>query len=454
MSSANGTIQHLVLEEAEQAVIGSVLIDPKQIEVLSGYLKPEHFYMVRNRLIWEACLTCYTRNNASFDYLVVLQELKQTGKLEEVGGAPYITQLLNATPTSMYANTYGQLVWRAARRINLMVLSDTIRSMASDTSMSFEDVVAKVNAQVYAATGAVAYRPLPTMLELAREYMDKVEFLMNNPGKVTGLQTGFIDYDRLTLGLQPSDLIIIAGRPGMGKSALMLSMVLQALELKEGSHVALFSLEMPREQVVQRTASILGGVNLQTLRSGKLGQDEWARFVGAMGKVAKLKLHIDDTGGIKPAMMRSTCQRIQEQHGRLDLIVVDYLQLMSPDEASGNRTTDVGSISHALKQLARDFRCPVLAAAQLSRSCEMRADKRPILSDLRESGDIENDADIVTFVYRDEYYNPETEFPGQVELITAKHRNGPVGTVYMYFEKTLTKFYNGQRKTIDLKEVS
>lgn len=444
--------EHLYGEEAERAMLGAILVDGNSIRKVAGYLKPGHFYLLRNRIIYETMLAIYERGDSAGDYVLLSGALQAQGKLTDIGGSAYLTQLVNETPTARHIEAYAQLVIRFHKRLQLLALSDNIRNLALDPAKAYEEIADGINAQVYEATGAVSVKPLPTMLELSRAYMDKIEYLMKTPEAVTGIATGYKDYDRLTLGLQPGDVTVIAGRPGMGKSALILSIVIQALKINPDMHVAYFSLEMPAEQIVQRAAAIVGGVNLQTLRSGGLDNDEYRRFVAAMGTVSQLNIHIDDTGGISPQAMRTTCERVRDVYGRLDLVVVDYLQLMTPDTPGKNRTEDVGRLSHAMKQIAKNYHVPVIEAAQLSRAVESRADKRPMLSDLRESGDIENDADIVTFMYRDDYYNEFSDTPGIVELITAKHRNGPTGKTELHFEKRLTKFVSVTRQEADLRD--
>lgn len=434
---------HLYSEEAEQSVLGSILINQYVLKKLAGYLNPEHFFMVRHRTIYQAMLNLYNAG-LDVDTVSVAGELKTTGKLDGVGGMAYLLTL--DAPTAAHVEAYANLVIRTNRRIQLAKLGDKVKALALDENKTFEDISDTINRDVYEATGAIAMKPLPTMKELAGEYWTEVEKLMGNPNAVIGLPTGFKDYDDLTLGLQPGTFNIIAARPGMGKSALLLSIVLNIPQANKELHIAYFSLEMPGRELVQRAASSLGGINLMTLRRGKLADEEHRRFVTAMGTVANMNLHIDSTGGITPAQMRTRCQRLKEQYGRLDLIVVDYVQLMNADITTANRVTDLASITRAMKQLSLEYDVPLLSAAQLSRAVEYRQNKRPILSDLRDSGTLEQDADNVAFLYRDEVYNPHTDYPNGAELILAKHRNGPLGTINLYFEKTLTKFMSATRR--------
>jgi replicative DNA helicase len=610
-------------QEAEEATIGAILVNPVAFFGVAAFLKADDFFILRHRYIWQALERLHERNEP-IDYLTLKEELEDMGRLGELGGPAYLTQLINNTPTSVHAEVYGRLVERAATRRRLMSAADQIKSLALDEEMTVEQVISESEAKLFDVTERQLTRELMPMREAVSQYFDRIEYLMQNKGAAFGVPTGFKDLDKLLGGLQKSDLIIFAGRPGMGKSSFLFSTAINMARL--GARIAIFSLEMGVEQIVQRLISMEAGINSQNLRLGQLNQQEWARFVHAAGNLSNFRIFIDDTAAMNPLELRTKSFRLAREHG-LDLIVVDYLQLMNSGGAyENNRVQEVSFISRNLKELARELNVPVLSAAQLSRAVEQRQDKRPQLSDLRESGclaseslvylpdigqhvpirdlcgksgfevltvnpetwklergvvtnswctgskpvyrlttqlgrsiratanhkflticgwkrldeltsddhialprrlegpttqtmsdaelawdralklsravksqpiadlagsdvywdtlaaiepdgetevfdltvpnnsnfvangtfvhnSLEQDSDIVMFLYRDEMYNEATEFPNQAEIIVAKHRNGPTGTINLYFEKTLTKFMNAAERSVDLSHI-
>ena len=317
--------------------------------------------------------------------------------------------------------------------------------------LELEEVIDRAEKTLFAVTERRLRQDVVPMGAAVRDYLNRMEELYERRDDPLGLPTGFIDLDKLLGGLQKSDLNIVAARPGVGKTSFMLSIALNAARARQnGVRVAIFSLEMSREQLMQRFFSAETGINSQRLRIGDLDEPQWDRFVEATARLDKLRIFIDDTPAITVRDMQTKCRRLQQEYG-LDLVIVDYLQLMSAGVKTENRVQEISFISRNLKEIARELNVPVLVAAQLNRNLENRADKRPQLSDLRESGSIENDADIVTFIYRDALYNPNTDYPNQAEIIVAKHRNGPTGTVNLWFQKELTLFKNVRRNSIDLR---
>lgn len=440
-------------QEAEEAVIGAIITFPEALLGVAEFLQGDDFFLLRNRYIWKA-MTSVAERREPLEYMTLVQELDDMGKLDEVGGPAYITHLINAAPSAMHAEVYGRLVERAATRRQLMAASDQIRALALDKELSIEQVLERTNKLIFDITTRPASTNVQVFHDLVSDYYDKVEKLLASEQTITGQPMGFKDLDNVLSGLQRTDLILLAGRPGMGKSSFLLSVVMNMLRAAPDKRIALFTLEMSAEQLVQRAMSLEAGINLRALRAGQIGRDGWANFVRTAGKISPYTLFIDDRPGLTPAQLRAACRRLVMGYGPLDLIVVDYVQLMKgggfkPSE----RVQEIGFISKSLKALAKEFDVPVLAAAQLSRAVEQRQNKRPVLSDLRESGDLENDADIVMFLYRDEVYNEDTEFPNEAEVIVAKHRNGPTGTVSLYFEKTLTRFTDKAVRTLDLRNM-
>ncbi len=432
--------------EAEEAVLGSILINPEILLDIAPHVGAEDFFLVRHRWIWEAVQRLHARREA-VDYVTVIEELSSTGQLEETGGPAYITYLVNNTPTSIHAETYARVVERTATRRRLLNAADEIVTLAHDEESEIEQVIDNAESALFAATERHLLHELVPIKEAMGDYYERIEYLYTHQDETHGVPTGFTDLDRMLGGMQRSDLLIIAGRPGMGKSSWLLSTALNAA--RYGQRVAVFSLEMSNEQIVQRMIAAETGINSQKLRLGRLEPEEWERFVQAADRLSKLHLYLDDTPALTVMQLRTKCRRQYAQNG-LDLVIIDYLQLMHAGTRVDNRVQEISMISMGLKHLARELNIPMMAAAQLSRAVEQRQDKHPLLSDLRESGSIEQDSDVVMFIYRDEVYNEDTEKPNVAEIVIAKHRNGPTGTVDLYFKKELTQFTDLLTRTVNL----
>lgn len=602
--------------EAEEAVLGAILTNPNAYFSVAAFLNQDDFFLLRHQWIWQAIQRIIERNE-DFDYLTVGQELNDLGRLDEIGGIPYLMRLINNTPTSVHAEVYGRLVERASVRRRLLKAAEEIKAVALDEELGIERVIEEAESRLFNVTESQNQRDLLPIRDAISEYFDRIEFLMENRDQALGLPTGFRAVDTLLGGLQRSDLLIFAGRPGMGKTSFMLSVVLNAARF--GGRIAIFTMEMGVEQIIQRLVSMETGINMQMLRLGQISQQEESRLVEAMGRLSKFQVYIDDTPALTPLQMRTKMRRMAREVG-VDLIIVDYMQLMNAGGIyENNRVQEISYISRSLKELARELNVPVMSAAQLSRAVEQRQDKRPQLSDLRESGclagdtliylpdsgryvpirdlagtngfrvsslnpdswklepavvshafstgvkpvfklttqlgrtiratanhkfltingwkrldelaneecvarpqlqnealalpaaaneafsreglrpspthapvldmddvywdaiasiepdgetdvydltvpgnsnfvanniivhnSIEQDADIVMFLYRDEVYNEATEYPNQADIIVAKHRNGPTGVVSLYFDKKITRFLDATAQNIDL----
>ena len=434
--------------EAEEAVLGSLLIDPEAIYDVANFLKPAAFYKVQNRWIYEAILSLNERRDP-IDFITLTEELRRKEKLEEVGGEAYIIGLINTVPTSINARHYGQLVDAASLRRLLIGAASTIANLAYEEDEDINIVIDRAEQALFSISEERTTRDLVPVKQIASEYLERVQELHARGADIIGVPTGYTDLDRLLGGLNRSDLLILAARPGMGKTSLQIGIALTAAR-RHGKRVAIFNLEMSGEQLVQRMIAAETRIDSQRLRRGQLYDHEWPIFLEAIGRLSETHIFVDDTPSITPLQLRTKCRRLYAEHG-LDLVIIDYLQLMQSERGQNNRVQEISDISRALKSLARELDTPVLAAAQLSRAVENRQDKRPVLSDLRDSGSIEQDADVVMFIYRDEYYNPETtERPNIAEVNIAKHRNGPTGTVDLYWHGQLATFRNLQRQEINL----
>ena len=433
--------------EAEEAVLGAILSNPGAWFGIAAFLQQDDFFLLRHRWIWEAMQRISERNEL-LDFLTVGEELAQLGHLEETGGTAWLIRLINNTPTSVHAEVYGRIVQRAALRRRLLAAAESIRGVALDEQQTIESVIEQSEALVFEATENRTRRDLLPISVAISDYYERIEYLIRHSDTPLGLPTGFRAVEQLMGGMQRSDLLVFAGRPGMGKTSFMLSVVLNVARL--GSRVALFTMEMGVEQIVQRLVSMETGINMQQLRLGQVSPQEQGRLLEAMGRLSDLQIYIDDTPALNPLELRAKCRRMHLEHG-IDLILVDYMQLMNAGGAyENNRVQEISYISRSLKELARELNVPLLSAAQLSRAVEQRQDKRPQLRDLRESGSIEQDADIVMFLYRDEVYNEATDIPGQADIIVAKHRNGPTGTISLFFDKTITRFRDVNTQRVDL----
>ena len=432
--------------EAEQAVLGAMLIDKEAIAKVTEILTSDDFYREAHRVIFNAMMELYNKNEA-VDMVTITEILKRDNKLEDIGGIAYITSLANVVLTAANVKYHADIVAEKSVLRQLVRVSTEIAAMGYEANDDVGTLLDTAESRILEISNRKKKADFTPINDVLMESVQSIEKLLNNKGGLTGLPTGFADLDKLTSGLQPSDFVILAARPSMGKTALALNIV-QNVALRahkkvggETRSVAFFSLEMSKEQLVNRMLCAEAGIDSQRLRVGEMHDEDWTHLWDACDVMSKAKIYIDDTAGITAMDMRSRARRLKAEHG-LDLIVVDYLQLMQGSgkhNSSNDRQQEVSEISRSLKALARELNVPVLALSQLSRSVESRQVKRPMLSDLRESGSLEQDADIVAFLYREDYYNPETENK-HTELIIAKHRNGPVDTVNLFFQKQFTKF--------------
>lgn len=437
--------------EAEEAVIGAVLINPEAYYDVAQFLQASDFYIHRHQWIWEAFSNLHERR-VPLDFLTVSEELAQAGQLAEIGGPAYLTALINNVPTSLHAEAYGRLVEETAIRRRMLAAANDIAKLAYQEDNSVDSVMDEAEKAIFGVSERRMTRDLQSIRQVLSDYYDRVDQLASRGEDIYGVPTGFIDLDRLLGGLQPSDLLIIAGRPGMGKTAFMLTAARNAA-VTHKKHIAIFSLEMSNEQLVQRLVAQETGIDSQRLRTGKLEENEWPLFTHAIEVLSDTQIFLDDTPALTPLQLRTKCRRLHLEF-QLDLVIVDYMQLMTGGMRIENRVQEVSHISRNMKVLARELNVPVLAAAQLSRAVEQRADKEPQLSDLRESGSLEQDADVVMFIHRPEMYEKDTLKQNIAQIKVAKHRNGPVGTVEMVFRSNLAKFENAATRRVDLSKVS
>jgi replicative DNA helicase len=423
--------------EAEQAVLGALLIDPDAIFKVNTFLRADDFYVERHRWLYDSILALHDRAEA-VDFVTLCDELERREQLAELGGAAYITWLIDATPTALNVEYYGHIVERTSTLRRLIGAAGEIAALAYEDTDDVDEVVDRAEQILFGVSQQRITRDIMPIRDVVSEYYDRVNYLYEHKGETIGVPTGFRQVDKLLGGLQNSDLIIVAARPGMGKTSLLLSFALNAAR-KYNQRVAIFSLEMSAEQLVQRLISAETGIDSQRLRIGNLREEEWPNFIQATGALSDTMIFIDDTPSISSMQVRTKARRLYAEYG-LDMIVIDYLQLMQGDRRTENRVQEISFLSRTLKGLARELNIPVVVASQLSRAVEQRNDKRPMLSDLRESGSIEQDADIVVFIYRDEYYSPETDQANIAEIIVSKHRNGPTGMVPLFFRKEQAQF--------------
>lgn len=426
--------------EAEEAVLGAVLMDQEMYYDVAQFLQAEDFYIVRNRWIWETFSRLVERR-APIDFLTVCEDLENEGHLQEVGGQAYITSLINQTPTSLHAEAYGHIIEEMALRRKMLQSANQLAGLAYDQGKSVDTVLDEAEKSIFGISERRASTTLQPIDQVLSDVYDRVDQLSKRSDDIYGVPTGLFKLDGLLGGLQKSDLLIIAGRPGMGKTGFMLGVAKNAAQ-KHKKHVAMFSLEMSNEQLVQRLIAQETGIDSQRLRTGKLNENEWPLFTHAIEVLSDTTIFLDDTPAITPLQLRTKCRRLHLEFN-LDLVIVDYLQLMSGDLRNDNRVQEVSYISRNLKVLARELNVPVLVGAQLSRAVEQRVDKKPVLSDLRESGSLEQDADIVMFIHRPEDAVTENQDFVKSEIIVAKHRNGPthpgIDTIFM---NRLARFEN------------
>lgn len=432
--------------DAEVGVLGSIIIDPEALDKVASFLRPEDFYRDDHRIIYEGLLQLASEEGVPADFITLCDELERIGKLEDVGGASYITSLINGVPTSGNVEYYGHIVERTAILRRLIAVAGKIAAIAYECA---EADVSGALSQSEKLIFELSQRYLlgsrsdVSMEELMTLYMTILEDRYNNRGRIVGIDTGYPDLNRLLGGFQRSDLIILAARPSMGKTALALNFAGNAARRKR--KVGFFSLEMSKEQLAQRFLATASKVEQQRLRTGWIEDSDWEPLVEASDRLAELGIWIDDTPGISLMQMRSLARQWVLERG-VELIIVDYLQLMTLGDSGKyeskyeNRVQEVGAISRGLKMLARELKIPVIALSQLSRAVESRQVKTPQMSDLRESGNLEQDADVIMFIYREEVYNEQTERKNIADIILAKQRNGPTGEISLYFNQGLGRF--------------
>ncbi|TXC89418.1 replicative DNA helicase [Metabacillus litoralis] len=432
--------------EAEQAVLGAIFLQPASLTLASELLIPEDFYRAAHQKIYNAMLDLSDKGEP-VDLVTVTSELADVNLLEEVGGVSYLSDLANSVPTAANIEYYGKIV---EEKSILRRLIRTATTIAQD-GYSREDEVEVLLNEAEKTIMEVAQRKNAGAFQNIKDVLvqtyDNIEMLHDNKGDVTGIPTGFTELDRMTAGFQRNDLIIVAARPSVGKTAFALN-IAQNVATKTEENVAIFSLEMGADQLVMRMLCAEGNIDAQRLRTGSLTPEDWGKLTMAMGSLSDSGIYIDDTPGIRVSEIRAKCRRLKQETG-LGMILIDYLQLIQGSGRSDNRQQEVSEISRTLKELARELKVPVIALSQLSRGVEQRQDKRPMMSDIRESGSIEQDADIVAFLYRDDYYDKESENKNIIEIIIAKQRNGPVGTVALAFVKEYNKFVNLERRFDD-----
>ena len=425
--------------EAEQSVIGAMIIDKSAIAKALEKLNEEDFYRDGHKVIFKAIREMFSKDMA-VDLVTLLEYLKSTDMLEKAGGVTYISEVSSSVITTANLEAYIKIVEEKSTLRKLIKSATSIIEESYNKQDKVEAVLDLAQKKIFDLVekqGSNDYEPLANVLE--RGFLE-IERLFNNKGSITGVGSGIRDLDAKTSGFQKGDMVLIAARPSMGKTTFSLNIAEHAA-LREGKSVVIFSLEMSKEQLAYKLLCSEANVDMLKLRTGNLDDDDWERIARATGPLSKARIYIDDTAGLSVMEMRSKCRKIKMEHG-IDMILIDYLQLMSGSSSSESRQQEVSEISRSIKALAKEMECPVIALSQLSRAPEQRADHRPMLSDLRESGSIEQDADVVMFLYRDEYYNKETEDKNIGECIIAKQRNGPVGTVKMAWIGAHSKFAN------------
>lgn len=424
--------------DAEMSLLGAILIDEEVLADVSDKLHAQDFYDKRHVMIFDAMMRLY-EHHRPVDLLTLSDELGKKSELDIVGGSAYLTELTNYVPTAAHAGTYAEMITQKAVRRRLIKASTDIATLGYDDDQEIAELLSSAEAQLFSVSDTNAKQDLVSLEQILTESFDRLEELHRGGGKLRGLATGWRDLDNMTAGLQQSDLIILAARPAMGKTTLVTNLAYN-VAAKEKKSVLFFSLEMSKEQLVDRMLSDASGVDAWNIRTGNLSDDDFEKLSHAMGEMAEAPIYIDDTPGVTVLEMRTKARREAHNHP-LGLIIIDYLQLMQGSGRSdGNRVQEVSEISRGLKLIARELNVPVIALSQLSRSVESRSPQVPMLSDLRESGSIEQDADIVAFIYREAYYNPETDRQNITDLIIAKHRNGPTGTVELYFHPERLRF--------------
>ncbi|MDR7857351.1 replicative DNA helicase [Tissierella sp.] len=425
--------------EAEQSVLGAMILDKEAINTAVEIIRADDFYKEANKEIYEAILILFNKNEP-VDLITLSEELKRRGTLENTGGVTYLANLSSGIATTANVKYYCKIVEEKSTLRRLIKSCDEVTARSYENADEVSSIIEQAEKSIFDITQGRHREGFSPLSEVLLDSFSQIEARAASGGGLTGLTTGFIDLDSKLSGLQKSDLVLLAARPSMGKTAISVNIVTNAA-LKGDAKVAIFSLEMSKEQLVQRMISATAHVDLQKIISGRLDENEWMQVINSMAPLSQANIYIDDTAGISLMEMKAKCRRLKIEKG-LDLVMIDYLQLMQLDGRQESRQQEISAISRGLKALAKEMECPVIALSQLSRAPELRSDHRPILSDLRESGAIEQDADVVLFLYRDDYYHEDSEKKNIGEVIIAKHRNGPTGSIELVFKKEFTKFVN------------
>ena len=425
--------------EAEQSVIGAMLMDRDAITIASEILTVDDFYQKQYGILFEAMVELYTEN-VPVDLITLQNRLKEKDVPPEISSLEFVRDMITKVPTSVNVGTYAKIVSEKAALRRLIRVNEEIASACYAGKDSVEEIMEDTEKKIFQVLQRKTNDEFVPIKDVVLNALDKIEAASRMKGSVTGMPTGFIDLDYKTSGFQPSDLILIAARPSMGKTAFVLN-IAEYMAFRSNETVAIFSLEMSKEQLVNRLFALESRVDSQILRTGNLSDNDWSSLIEAAGVIGRSNLIIDDTPGISVSELRSKCRKYKLEHN-LGIIMIDYLQLMQGSRKSESRQQEISDISRSLKEIARELQVPVVALSQLSRAVEQRPDHRPMLSDLRESGAIEQDADVVMFLYRDDYYNHDTEKKDVAEVIIAKQRNGPIGTVELAWIPRYTKFAN------------
>jgi replicative DNA helicase len=428
--------------EAEQSVLGGLMLDNRAWDQIVDRVREDDFYRYEHRLIFSA-MGRLIEQNKPLDVLTLTETLRLKQELDKTGGDVYLFELANNTPSAANIVAYADIVReRSVLRKLIQTAQDIANNAFNPEGRSINELIDSAERQVFAISEQGSQVGGPTSIrEILTKTMDRLDTLASSTSSITGVASGYNDLDRLTSGLQPSDLIIIAGRPSMGKTTFAMN-IAEHVALKGKAPVLVFSMEMPGEAIAMRLLSSLSRIDQLKLRTGKVPDVEWPRISSTVSMLSECPLYVDDTPALSPAELRARARRVAKEHGQLGLIVVDYLQLMQMPGFSENRTAEISQISRSLKALAKELKVPVIALSQLNRGLEQRADKRPIMSDLRESGAIEQDADLIVFIYRDEVYNENSAEKGIAEIIIAKHRNGPIDKFRLTFLGQYTRFEN------------
>jgi replicative DNA helicase len=425
-------------DEAERATLGAILLDREAIVPIAAWLAPEHFYTEKHAWIYEAQLACYNRRTPP-DLTTVAEELRRTERLDQIGGVPLLIDLSNSVPTAYHVEYYARIVERTAVLRRLIQAGGKIAALGYAEAEEVEQTLDAAEQELFAVSQRRGIQGFVALAQVIDQYYEFLSEMQERGPEMSGIPTGFIDFDRMTGGLHKSDLLILAARPGVGKSSFAMTIAFN-IAMQHKTPVGVFALEMGRDQLLQRLLATHTGIDSQKLRTGRISTGELTTLMDAMGQLAAAPIYIDDTPGVTVNELRSKARRLQAEHG-LEVLIIDYLQLMSGSGKRGdNRVQEVSEISRSLKALARELNIPVIALSQLSRAVEGRTSHVPVLADLRESGSIEQDADIVMFIYREEMYDKDTDKKGIAEIHIAKHRNGPLGSVSLFFDQRTTRF--------------